>query len=462
MNEHVPLVAQQLAQDPRIKQAKALLSSVLQEHQQKIQGVRPPDPDLKENYEKLLQEFAQVRGNKLFFPYIGSGMGKGALVELLDGSVKYDFITGIGPHCFGHNAPQLLESSIDAALNDIIMQGNFQQNGDVLEFCQLLINASGLDHCFLATIGAMANENALKLAFQKNYPAYRILTFERCFMGRTLATTQITDKPLFRENLPINYFIDYIPFYDSERPEESIKLSTNSLKKFIKRYPKQHAAMIFELVQGEGGFYAGSHEFFVSLIEILKDNNIAVFVDEIQTFGRTSQLFAFQHFKLDALVDIVTIGKLSQVCATLFRSTYSPRPALLSQTFIGSTAALRAGTTIVHKLLNEGYFGAKGKNMHIQNVMMGHLEGIARRHPCLIEGPYGLGVMIAFTPFKGHAVSVNEFVQKLFEAGVMSFVAGSDPTRVRFLVPFCVVTDEDIAKAMAIVEETLVTFQPST
>ena len=455
MTDSFPLAAQQLAQDPRVAQAKALLTSALKDHQQKIQGVQPPLPALKDSYAALLNEFSRVRSNKLFFPYIGSGIGNGALVELLDGSVKYDFITGIGPHCLGHSHPDLLETSVDAALCNTIMQGNLQQNADALEFCQLLSSASGFAHCFLTTTGAMANENALKIAFHKNQPANRILAFERCFVGRTLAASQITDKPQFREGLPITYQVDYIPFYDAERPEESIQSSTKALKKIIKRYPKQHAVMILELIQGESGFYAGTHEFFMALIEILKANNIAVFADEIQTFGRTSRLFAFQHFGLENFVDIASVGKLSQVCATLFQSKYAPPASLLSQTFTGSTSAIHAGKRIVQKLLSEGYFGSEGKNMHIHRVMIEHLESIARRHPRLIEGPYGEGVMIAFTPFGGHSVKVNEFVQKLFEAGVMGFVAGSDPTRVRFLVPFGVVTDEDIAKAMAIVEDTL-------
>ncbi len=462
MTEQPLLVAHQLAQDPRIEQAKALLASVLQEHQQKIQGVRPPHPDLKEGYAKLLQEFTLLRGSKLFFPFIGSGIGKGPLVELLDGSVKYDFITGIGPHCFGHSEPEILKTSIDAALCDTVMQGNLQQNGDALEFCRQLSQASGLEHCFLSTTGAMANENALKIAFQKNFPANRILAFDRCFLGRTLVASQITDKPLFREGLPLNYAIDYLPFFDHKKPEYSIQLATETLKKFIKRYPKQHAIMILELIQGEGGFYPGTREFFLSLIEILKDNHIAVFVDEVQTFGRTSRLFAFQHYELDKYVDIVSLGKLSQVCATLFRTEYTPRPGLLSQTFIGSTSAIHAGKKIVNKLMHENYFGPEGKNMHLHQLMVGHLEKIGNRHPCLIDGPFGLGVMIAFTPLGGHVVTVNEFVQKLFEAGVMSFVAGSDPTRVRFLIPFMNISDNDIAQAMQIVEDTLVYFQPST
>jgi len=99
--------------------------------------------------------------------------------------------------------------------------------------------------------------------------------------------------------------------------------------------------------------------------------------------------------------------------------------------------------------------------MQLHDVIVEQLDQISRRHPCLIEGPYGTGVMIAFTPFKGQSVRVNEFIQKLFDAGVMGFVAGSDPTRVRFLIPFGAVTIKDIQEAMHIVEKTLLDYQPT-
>jgi acetylornithine/succinyldiaminopimelate/putrescine aminotransferase len=456
-----PLLVEQLTNDPRVAEAKKLLQSALEDCQSKISAVSPPQESLRESYEQMVQEFAQVRGNKLFFPYIGSGFGKGPLVELLDGSVKFDFITGIGPHCFGHSSPLLLESNIDAALSDLVMQGNLQQNKDALDFCKLLTSASGFDHCFLSTTGVMANENALKIAFQKHYPANRILAFEHCFLGRSLATSQVTDKPAYREGLPINYQIDYIPFFDETKPEESLKNSIDELKKTIKRHPKKHAVMILELVQGEGGFYTGTREFFGSIIQVLKDNNIAVFIDEVQTFGRTSRLFAFQHFALDPFVDIVSIGKLSQVCATLYNKNYSPKPGLLSQTFIGSTSAIRSGKKIVETLLNDNFFGENGRNMQLHAVMVNHLKDISSRYPNLVKGPFGVGMMIAFTPFDGQNLLVNEFVHKLYEAGVISFVAGSDPTRVRFLIPFGNITETQIAQAMQIIEDTLIKINPS-
>jgi len=441
--------------DPRIAEAKKLISEAVKEHQVSFNGIKPANPVLKEQFAEMVKTFNEYRGGKLYFPYIGSGFGRGSLVELLDGSVKYDFICGIGPHYWGHSHPDIILQNIDAAISDTVMQGNLQQNADSMELCKLLIKASGLDHCFLSTTGAMGNENALKIAFQKKFPASRILAFEHCFMGRTLAVSQITDKPSFREGLPINYFVDYIPFYDEQHPEESTKRTIGALKAHIARYPKQHAVMGMELIQGEGGFNVGSEQFFRSICQVLRDNNIAIFFDEVQTFGRTSKLFAFQHFNLEEYADLVSIGKLSQVCATLYKKEFNPRPGLLSQTFTGSTSAIRTGAFIIRNLLENGFYGPAGKIQKIHDHFVRNLKAIAERTPGILSGPFGLGAMIAFTPFDGNNQRATKFVHNLFEAGVMSFVAGSDPTRVRFLVPIGAVTMEDIDSACEIIETTL-------
>ena len=448
-------ISESFNKDPRIAEAKKLIGEALKDHQKKITGTRPPDPHLKISYEELLQSMYDARGAKLYFPYLGSGFGNGALVELLDGSIKYDFICNIGPHYWGHSHPEIVNAAIDAALSDTIMQGNLQQNADALEMCRLLIKASKLEHCLLSTSGATANENGLKIAFQKKFPANRILAFERCFMGRTLALSQITDKAAFREGLPINYGVDYIPFYQASRPEESTREAVATLRKFIERYPKQYAVMCMELVQGEGGLWTAPREFFVALLDVLKENGIAVMFDEIQTFGRTPQLFAYQHFKLDEYADIVTLGKLSQVCATLFKKDFAPRPGLLSQTFTGSTSAIQAGITIISNLLNEGYFGPDGKIEKTHQYFSQKLAELEKKHPTLIHGPFGIGTMMAFTPFDGENKRVTTFIQNLFQAGVISFFAGTQPTRVRFLLPVGALKQEDIDKATEIIEKTL-------
>ncbi|MCE5294772.1 MAG: aminotransferase class III-fold pyridoxal phosphate-dependent enzyme, partial [Chlamydiales bacterium] len=323
--------------DPRVQEAKKLILSALQDAQSAFNGVEEAHPDCVEENTKAIHEFNAIRSLPLYYPYIGSGLGRGVLVELLDGSCKYDLICGIGVHYFGHSFPGIIESSLTAALSDTVMQGNLQQDVDSLELARRFVEVSGFDHCFLSSSGAMACENALKICFQKKQPAARVLAFERCFAGRTLALSQVTDKPGFREGLPPTITVDYLPFFDAKNPIESTKRSIDTLKKHLQRYPKQHAVMCMELVQGEGGFWTAPSEFFKAIIQVLKAHDVAVWVDEVQTFARTENLFAFQTFDLQGLVDIVTIGKVSPACATLFNQNFAPKPGLLSQTFTAST-----------------------------------------------------------------------------------------------------------------------------
>lgn len=453
-------IAEELACDQRIAEAKKIILATVAEHQQKINGIRPPQKELRKSYDDMLNEFGEIRGAPLFFPYLGSGLGNRVFVELADGSVKYDFISGIGVHHFGHSRPELIAAGIDAALSNTVMQGNLQQNPESLELSRALVDAANckgadLKHCFLSTSGAMANENALKLIFQKKRPANRLLAFEGCFTGRTLALSQITDKPAFREGLPPTLAVDYVPFFDWSRPEESTKAPVEHLKRYLARYPGMHAAMIFEMVLGEGGFYPGSADFFTALMEILRQNGTAILIDEIQTFSRTTELFAFQALGLDGFVDVVTLGKSAQVCATLFRAEFNPRPGLLSQTFTASTSAIHAARVILRGLLEGGYFGPSGKIARLNEHFTMRLKEMEARHPELVRGPFGAGAMIAFTPLGGNPEKVKQFVHALFEAGVISFYAGPDLSRVRFLVPVGAATFEDIDSVVGIIEHTL-------
>lgn len=457
-------IAQKLRSDPRVAQSKALLLEVLAEYQRDIRGIRSADPERKKSYDEALNELARLRGAPLFFPYLGSGIGNGPLVELADGSVKYDFISGIGVHHFGHSHPALVEVALDAALTDTIMQGNLQQTAKTLEVAELLVSGANrkgasLNHCFFSTSGAMANENALKVIFQKKAPRHRILAFEGCFAGRTLALSQITDKPAYRHGLPSSLSVDYVPFFDTTRPESSTRTAVEHVRRYLERYPGMHAGMIFELILGEGGFLPGTAEFFVALMDVLRQNEVAIMVDEIQTFTRTTELFAFQCFGLDQYVDVVTVGKSAQVCATLFRDEFNPKPGLLSQTYTGSTSALYACETIVRGLMDGDYFGATGKIARFHERFENNLMNISDRTAGLLSGPFGFGAMIAFTPHGGNAEKAKKFLYELFEAGVIAFYAGRDLSRIRFLIPVAAIDFEDIDTVCGIVEETLLRMQ---
>ena len=447
--------------DPRVLEARRLLREARGEHQAKLDGVRPADPAHAVTYERLLRELGEARGRPLYYPYLGSGFGDGALVELADGSVKYDMITGIGVHVTGHSHPALMDALLDAALADTVMQGNLQQNTDSAALAadlMALARADGgaLEHVFLTSSGVMANENALKMIFQARHPANRLLAFESCFAGRTLAVSQITDREKYREGLPPSLAVDYVPYFKSHDPEGSTQQALRVLERHLARYPGRHAGMMFEMVQGEGGYNAGDAVFFRALMEKLREHGVAVMVDEVQTFGRTARPFAFQHFGLADLVDVVTVGKMLQVCATFFSAAYVPRPGLISQTFTSSTSAIRAGRATLAHLDSIGAFGAGGRNEAVHARFVAGFEAIRARHPELIRGPYGLGGMIAFTALDGSLDAVKRLLNELYDRGLIAFLAGSLPARVRMLPPLGAVTDEDIDAVCAIVEDALV------
>lgn len=445
-----------LVQDPRYLEAKKLLLQALHDAQKGINGVQSADNLLKEDYSALLEAYHKIRGFPLYYPYIGSGIGNGVLVELLDGSIKYDMISGIGACYFGHSNPDIAMEALDAAMTNCVMQGNLQQNKDSFELSALLCAISGFDHCFLTTSGAMACENCLKIAFQKKHPASRILAFENGFSGRTCLLTQVSDKPVNREGLPVAYQVDYVPFFDYRQPDESIERAVCVLKTHLVRYPHQHAVMCMELVQGEGGFWVGSKEFFKKIIAVLKEHGIVVWVDEVQTFLRTDSYFAFQHFDLTGLVDVVTIGKALQACATLFTCDLLPRPGLLSQTFTASTAAIRVGKYIVEGAIKNHFFGPDGRIMQQHTAFAAHFQQLSDRYgPQVIQGPYGIGGMLACTLFEGDFKKTKEFLLKLYENGVIAFIAGKSPARIRFLPPIGGMEFAHIEPIMAIFEKTL-------
>lgn len=447
-------------EDSALKEATDIITKTLKKHQENITEVKPADPELKEEYEKLLESFGNDRGGKLFYDYVGSGIGNGALVELCDGSVKYDFITGIGVHYFGHSHPGVVEAQVMGSITNTTMSGNLQQNIDSPKLFNLILeqankNGAGFDHMFMTSSGVMAAENALKMCFQKKSPASRVIAFEKCFMGRTLAVSQITDKDVYRNGLPNTLAVDYIPFYDANNHETSIKNTVKMLDKYFKRYPGQYAAICMELIQGEGGYWVGHEDYFKAICKICRENNVSVIVDEVQTFMRTKDMFAFQYFNLDNDVDMVNIGKNSQICATIYREDHKPRPGLISQTFTSSGSAIGAAYYIINEVANNGYLGDDGKIERIHNYFASKLDDLHEKHPEKIEGPWGIGSMIGMTIHKGDHAKSLDFTKRLFNNGVLSFIAGGNPTRVRFLVPIGAVETEDIDKVVEIMEKTL-------
>jgi 4-aminobutyrate aminotransferase-like enzyme len=187
----------------------------------------------------------------------------------------------------------------------------------------------------------MANENALKVCYQKHAPgATRVLAFQDCFMGRTVTMSQIGDSAAGRVGIPLSTHVDYMPFYDpviADRMGETrfIDMCPRSSAPVHRALPRPARLLHLRTGAGRGRLQCRPRDYHKALMEICKAHNIAVWDDEIQTFGRTPRMFAYEQLDLGDYVDVFCVGKMTQACATLYTEQYNPKPGLLSGTFTG-------------------------------------------------------------------------------------------------------------------------------
>ena len=442
-----------------ISQGIEKLLTLQQKECEGIKGIQAPDPQKKTEYEELIGEYAKARGRPLFYNYVGSGRGHGPYVELLDGSVKLDFINGIGVHIFGHSHPTVLKAALGASLSDLVMQGHLQMNREYLQFSRKVIDlaqGSSLAHGWICPSGSMANENALKILRQKNSPARKILAMEDSFAGRTTMMAEITDNPKYREGLPDYHEVLRIPFYDKKNPQQSGEKSLAALKTHIENNPEDISCFYFEPMLGEGGYKVAPKEFFIPLFEECKKHGIGLWADEIQTFLRTGQPFAFQTLGFSEYMDVCTIAKTAQCGMTLYTQEYNPKPSLVAGTFASSSMALASGLAIMKEMEDQKYFGPHGKIARIHKNFMGQLQALCEGS-CqgLLSDPEGLGLMIAVTAFDGDRTKTLKLLKRLFEKGFMAFGCGREPFRLRFLVP-AIVNDDHIQTACGIIKKSII------
>ncbi len=424
---------------------------------QEVQTIKKPNPTLMESSKKKLDRTGALRGRPLYHSYMGTGAGRGPYVELEDGSVKLDLINGIGIHIMGHSHPRVMKAAVRGSLSDVIMQGNLQPNNEYLKLTERLVQIAGrksrLKHAWFATCGTMANESALKIARQKNSPAKMVFAMKNAFAGRSTMMAELTDNAAYKQGLPDYNEVLRIPNHDKKDPQSAEK-ALRAMKEYYSKHEKNVATFCFEPMLGEGGFQPVPREFYIPMLEFCKQNHIAIWADEVQTFARTGEFFAFETMDLGEYVDIVTIAKTVQLGATLYTEEYNPKPGLIAGTFSGAGASMSAGLEILD-ILEEGYLGPNGRILSIHKKFIDGLNQL-NETTCkgLLQDAGGMGLMIAFTPFDGKKEQVELFIKKLFANGIIAFSCGKDPVRIRFLVP-AIIEDMDIALALEIIEKTV-------
>jgi acetylornithine/N-succinyldiaminopimelate aminotransferase len=447
--------SQTLLSSARFRESKAQLLAAIAESSSRVRGIKgASSPEARDAYLKAIQEFQKDRGRDLYYPYLSAGLGAGPYLELADGSVKLDMISGIGINFFGHSHPELISEAIDAAVSDP-MQGNLQPGIESRELIRAVVSRVGagsrLAHGWLMCSGTMVNEVALKLIRQKKAPATRVLAFADGFHGRSTAMQELTDNPGYRAGQPLYGEVAYLPFYD---PKLGLEASTQAtlarMKEELTRYPGRYAALLMEPIQGEGGFNSAPREWYLKVFEAARVAGLAIWLDEIQTFGRTGELFAYQKLGIAEHVDVVTIGKLLQACMVLYTAEYNPKPGLVAGTFSGSAVALRTGRRVVELLEQGGFLGKDGRISKLSarfESKLGAIKGVSEVR--------AIGGMIAFVPRDGTMEQVKSVLMKLFDAGLVAFYCGHGPFLVRLLPPLGAMTEADVDLACGMIEKAL-------
>lgn len=224
--------------------------------------------------------------------------GEGSWLEDHAGKRYLDMIQGWAVNCLGHS-PKVVLEALNKQGQLLINPSPAFYNQPSLDLANRLVNASVFDRVFFANSGAEANEGAIKLARKwgqkKRQGAYKIITMQNSFHGRTIATMSASGKEGWDKKFPPQ--VDGFP--------KAIMNDLDSVKAFI---DDDTVAVMLEPVQGEGGVIPATAEFMQGLQACCKEHRLLLIVDEVQTgYGRCAEMFAYEHYGVTP--DIMTLGK---------------------------------------------------------------------------------------------------------------------------------------------------------
>lgn len=295
------------------------------------------------------------------------------------------------------------------------------------------------------TTGAEAVENAIKIArAATGRPA--VIAFSGGFHGRTMMGMALTGKV-------VPYKVGFGPFpgevyhapYPCELHGVSVDDSLKALQVLFKADvdPKRVAAIIFEPVQGEGGFNVAPDAFVKALRTLCDEHGILLIADEVQTgFGRTGKLFAMDHYGVAP--DMTTMAKslaggmpLSAVCGRA-EIMDAPAPGGLGGTYAGNPLAVASALAVL-EVLEEEKLIARGAALGER--LMDRLHSLRPRVPQIAE-VRGLGAMVAVEFQKADGSPDADFTREVqnraLEKGLLLLSCGVHGNVIRFLFPLTI------------------------
>ena len=365
--------------------------------------------------------------------------GEGAWLWDHRGKRYLDFIQGWAVNCLGHS-PAVIQQALAVQAATLICPSPAFFNEPSLELAGRLTGHSVFDQVFFANSGAEANEGAIKLARRYGQKhrngAFRFVTFQNSFHGRTLATMSASGKaqfkPLFEPKVP---GFDHVPLNDLAAVERALT--------------PEHVAVMLEPVQGEAGVIPATQAFMKDLRRLTRDKGVLLIVDEVQTgFGRLGTLWGYEQYGIEP--DIMTLGKgigggvpLAALCATNAVSVFEHGDQ--GGTYNGNPLMTAVGRAVFDAVAAPAFLEQVREQ---GRYLTGRLQALSDRLG--LGEVRGMGLLIALE--LGREVGA-QVVERAREQGLL--VNSPRPACLRFM-PALNVSRDEIDQMLAILEPVIV------
>ncbi len=362
--------------------------------------------------------------------------GQGARLWDADGREYIDCVGGQGAANLGHAHPAIVAAISEQAARLITCPEIFY-NDRRAELLAALTTAApdGLSRAFLCNSGAEAVEAAIKFA-RLGTGRRQIIATMRGFHGRTLGALSATWEPKYRQPFePLLPDFCHVPFNDLAALEQTVTAET--------------AAVIIEIVQGEGGVRPADAAYLAGAGALCRERGALLVVDEVQTgFGRTGKLFACEHFGLEP--DLLAVAKSMAGGLPMGACLIGSRVGELERMSHGSTfggnplacAAALATLQVMHDERLPERAAEQG------DYLMTRLRAIPSP---MIREVRGLGLLVGVDL----KMKVTPVLQALQGRGVVALPAGSTVLR---LLPPLVITREEIDLVVEAIAATITSF----
>jgi 4-aminobutyrate aminotransferase/(S)-3-amino-2-methylpropionate transaminase len=409
-----------------------------------------------------------VDAKSIYLPIV-INRAHGIVVHDIDGNTFLDWTGGIGCLNVGHTNEAVsaaLHAQVDRFLHTDFTMVPYESYVELAERLLAVTPISGPKKAAFFNSGAEAVENAVKLAKLATGRS-AVITFERAFHGRTLMAMSLTSKQhpykagmgpfapeVYRAPYPYAYRGDAMDVTEAALDELREMFTTHVA-------PENVAAIIFEPVQGEGGFIVPPKEWVQGLREIADEHGIVLIADEVQSgYGRTGRMFAIEHFGVEP--DIITVAKSIAagvpISGVLGRADIVDRAgdSTIGGTYVGSPLGCVAGIAVLDQIEQRDLL-ARGRA--IGERMRSRFEAMQATYPQLGD-VRGLGPMLALEFVKDPTTKepapelATAVAEGAMQRGLMILKAGINGQCLRVLIAL-VATDEQIDETLDVFEETL-------